>query len=241
VRDAPPEARALAGLAADAFALALAGLIGFAALDRYAPPQDLPWKPLSIDAPLGLATGYKLERATAEPAACLAFLRREAVAFDPVPDRTASGFCVVENAGAVGPQGARLSPAAPVMTCRLAGAFALWARQVVQPAAEEILGAPVSRIEHYGTYACRRTYGRETGRPSQHARAAAVDVAGFVLADGRRVRVAADWDEAGARGRFLHRVRDQGCRLFHVALSPDYNAAHRDHLHFDMSPYRLCR
>jgi hypothetical protein len=241
VRDAPPEARALAGLTADAFVLALAGMAGFAAVDVYAPPQDLPWKPLSIDDPLGMATGYKLEHATGEPPACLAFLRREAVAFTPVPDRRADSFCGVENAGRVGPQGARLSPPGPVMTCRLAGAFALWARQVVQPAAREILGAPASRIEHYGTYACRRVYGREEGRPSQHAQAAAVDVAGFVLADGRRVRVAADWDDPGPKGRFLKRVRDEGCRLFHVALSPDYNAAHGDHLHFDMSAYRLCR
>jgi len=26
-----------------------------------------------------------------------------------------------------------------------------------------------------------------------------------------------------------------------VTLSPDYNAAHRDHFHFDMGPYSSCR
>jgi hypothetical protein len=228
-------------MAADLFSFALAGLLGFAFIDAYAPPQDLPWKPLTLSQPLGLATTAKLERTTAEPAACLAFLRREGVAFTPAADRRGDGFCVVENAVLLGPQGARLTPAAPLMTCRLAAAFALWTRQSVQPAAQQVLGARVSAIDHYGTYACRRIYGRAEGRPSQHARAAAVDVAGFRLSDGRRVTVLGDWSDAGPQGRFLHRIRTEGCRLFRVGLSPDYNAAHHNHLHFDMSPYRLCR
>lgn len=29
-------------------------------LDRYLPPEHLPWKPLDIDAPIGLATGFKI-------------------------------------------------------------------------------------------------------------------------------------------------------------------------------------
>ena len=73
------------------------------------------------------------------------------------------------------------------------------------------------------------------------ARADAVDVAGFRLANGAKVSVLDDWRDPGPKGRFLHRIRDEGCRLYRVALSPDYNAAHRNHLHFDMSPYRLCR
>ncbi|MDP1909506.1 MAG: extensin family protein, partial [Hyphomicrobium sp.] len=30
-------------------------------------------------------------------------------------------------------------------------------------------------------------------------------------------------------------VRDGACRLFSTTLSPDYNAAHADHLHFDQA------
>ena len=241
MKEASPEARAFAGMAADLFNLALVGLLVFAFIDRYAPAQDLPWKPLHVDEPLGLATTAKLERTVVEPAQCLDFLRRETVAFAPVPDRVQGGFCTVEAAGRVGPQPMRLSPAAPVMTCRLTTALAIWTRQSVSPAARALLGSDVVQIDHYGTYACRRVYGRAEGRVSQHAHAEAVDIAGFRLADGRRITVLKDWRGAGPKAAFLHRVRNEGCRLFRVALSPDYNAAHANHLHFDMSPYRLCR
>lgn len=241
MKDASPEARALAGSAADLFNLALVGLAVFAFVDRYAPPQDLPWKPLHVDQPLGLATTAKLEAVMAAPGRCLDFLEREAVAFVPVPDRVQGGFCRVESAGRVGPQTMRLSPASPFMSCGLTAALAIWARQSVQPAARALLGSEVVQIDHYGTYACRRIYGRSEGRVSQHAHAQAVDVAVFRLANGRRISVLHDWRGSGPEAAFLHRVRDEGCRLFRVALSPDYNAAHANHFHFDMSPYRLCR
>ena len=241
MHDASPEARALAGLAADLVDFALVALLGVAFVNAYAPRQDLPWKPLSISEPLGLATTAKLERTVAGPAQCLAFLRRESVAFLPAADADDGGFCVVRDAVLMGPQGARLSPAAPLMACPLAAAFAVWSRQVVQPAAGELLGQPVAEIDHFGSYSCRRIYGQAEGTPSEHARADAVDVAGFRLANGAKVSVLDDWRDPGPKGRFLHRIRDEGCRLYRVALSPDYNAAHRNHLHFDMSPYRLCR
>ena len=31
------------------------------------------------------------------------------------------------------------------------------------------------------------------------------------------------------------------CDYFNVVLSPEYNALHHDHLHFDLGPYRTCR
>nr|MBA3526869.1 extensin family protein [Sphingomonas sp.] len=45
---------------------------------------------------------------------------------------------------------------------------------------------------------------------------------------------------------FLREVRDGACRLFPTVLSPDYNAAHRDHLHLDVANrgtagWTLCR
>jgi hypothetical protein len=84
-------------------------------------------------------------------------------------------------------------------------------------------------------------YGQESGRVSQHATANALDVAGFRLADGRRITVAADWADEGDEGRFLRAVRDGACRSFETVLGPEYNAAHRDHLHLDRGPYRVCR
>ena len=88
-------------------------------------------------------------------------------------------------------------------------------------------------------------YGRDSGDWSEHATANAIDIAGFVIEDGTRISVLRDWD-AGERGRFLDDVRDGACDLFATVLSPDYNAAHRDHLHLDQASrgafgWRACR
>jgi hypothetical protein len=121
----------------------------------------------------------------------------------------------------------------------------VWEREVVQPAALQIMGARVRSIDHFGSYACRRLYGRSSGGWSEHAHARAFDVAGFRFEDGRRVTVAANWTGQDAEARFLRAVRDGACDLFSTTLSPDYNAAHRDHLHLDMARrggmWRACR
>ena len=123
----------------------------------------------------------------------------------------------------------------PPLACPLAAALASWEWDVVQPAAYAQFGSPLRQIDHFGSFACRRVYGRREGNWSEHARARAIDIAGFRLANGRRITVASDWNGGGAPAAFLRRVRDGGCRLFGTTLSPDYNAAHRDHLHLDMA------
>jgi hypothetical protein len=60
------------------------------------------------------------------------------------------------------------------------------------------------------------------------------------------VSVVNDWTAGGAEAAFLREVRDGACRVFATVLSPDYNAAHRDHLHFDQAArgargWRGCR
>ena len=78
-------------------------------------------------------------------------------------------------------------------------------------------------------------YGRAEGPFSEHATADAFDVLGFTLADGRRIGVLRDWKDAGPEAAFLREVRDGACPVFATVLSPDYNAAHADHLHLDMA------
>ncbi|MET0248315.1 MAG: extensin family protein, partial [Sphingobium sp.] len=82
---------------------------------------------------------------------------------------------------------------------------------------------------------CRRLYGRSEGDFSEHATANAIDIAAFTLADGRRISVVTDWTGEGKDAAFLRAVRDGACDLFSTVLSPDYNAAHRDHLHLDQA------
>jgi hypothetical protein len=237
VKPASPQALALAEIGGFLLDAALVCLLLLALVDRIAPPQDLPWKPFSIDQPLGLATEAKLARIGADPAACRAALNADGAAPIDQPLRE-EGFCSTRDT--VRTQ-SRLSPVAPVMTCPLALRYAVWERQVLEPAAERLLGSRLAGIEHLGTYACRTIYGRAGERPSQHARASALDVSGVRLADGRRLTIAGDFRKDDPEGRFLRVARTGACELFGAVLGPDYNAAHADHLHLDLSPYRLCR
>lgn len=240
LKPASPQPLALAGLWTTAVDLALFALALLVWVDAWAPPQDLPWKPLRLDAPVGLATRVKFARAAADPALCRQVLREGGVRFAAAPAHT-QGFCSTADSLRLQGGATPLSPAGPVLRCPEALAYAFWTRHVVQPAARELLGAPVTAIDHYGSYACRNVYGEAHGRPSEHAHANALDVAGFRLADGRRVTVAADFRRDNARGAFVRRVRAGACGWFHAVLSPDYNAAHRDHLHLDFGRYRVCR
>jgi hypothetical protein len=195
-------------------------------------PQHNPWAPLDLRDPPGWATRAKLAALRESPAECRAALMRSAVSFSRLPP-AGEGECrrVDRTVLAEAP----LAPTSPPTTCAVAAGFELWLRQGVQPAAERILGARVARIEHLGAYSCRRLYGRASGGWSEHASGNAIDVTAFVLADGRRISVVADWAGGDERAQFLRSVRDSACDVFGTVLSPDYNAAHADHFHFDQA------
>ena len=200
---------------------------------------------LTIDEPIGPTTRGRLLRSTSEPTTCRAWLGAADVSFTPMADRAEGEFCRVTGAGAVrdlGPPATRLSPARPMMTCELAAAMALWRRQSLEPAAREIFGAGVAQVDHLGVYACRRVNSGAEGRVSAHASAAAIDIAGIRLTNGRRITVARDWTRTEtAEARYLRRIRNDACRIFGATLSPDYNALHADHLHLEAGGGRMCR
>lgn len=132
---------------------------------------------------------------------------------------------------------------APVATsCAAAAALALWERDVVRPAAQLHLGQEIARIDLAGaSYQCRAIAGRRDGRLSEHASANAIDIGGFTLADGREITVERGWRGSSSERRFLRAVRDGACDHFQAVLSPDYNRAHRNHLHFDLGRDDMCR
>ncbi len=238
LKPASDEAVALGGVWITLVDLSLAALAVAAFVNLWAPPQDLPWKPFRLDRPPGLATAVQLARAAADPGRCRAALTDGGIVFVEEPDRVRGG-CATENTLRL--RGQALSPASPVATCPLSLAYAYWMRHEVQPAARELLGAPITRVGHYGTYACRNVYGRAEGRRSQHAFANALDVATFRTESGPPVSVLRDFRRDDARGRFLRRVRSAACGPFRAVLSPDYNAAHADHLHLDYGRWSVCR
>lgn len=200
-------------------------------------PEDNPWAPLSLADPPGWATGAKLDTLREDRATCRAFLDRSHIEAEPLPP-AGTGACRREDRqviSALAHAGIRLTPAGAQATCSVDAGLAWWLRHGVQPPAQALLGSRVVRIEHLGTTNCRRIGGGGSGQWSEHATGNAIDISAFVLADGRHISVLADWDAQDDRAAFLHAVRDGACHSFATVLSPDYNAAHADHLHLDQA------
>lgn len=207
-------------------------------------PEQFPWTPLSLGDPIGLYTGDKL--AALAPARCAALIGDLALGDATGIVRTSpQAQCGYDDGVKLGTAG---RPAYGDLTtsCSVAAALVVWEREIVQPAAATHFGSEVIAVDTFGSYNCRRLYGRNEGPWSEHATANAIDVAAFRLADGTRISVLDDWQSEPARVAFLRDVRDGACRLFRTTLSPDYNAAHADHLHLDMARGRpigwsMCR
>ena len=172
---------------------------------------------------------------------CYADLSREDVRFSPLVDRDYGGGCKVVGAVQLIDIGVPVT-GLKAMRCGLARTFVAWTRNAVVPASFQILGSEVVKVETFGTYACRNTIGTATSRLSGHALANAVDVSGFVLKDGRRITIASDWRSGDDRVReFLKTIHESACKRFGTVLSPDYNAAHHDHLHLEDDHANFCR
>jgi hypothetical protein len=226
-------------------ALAFAGLLLWGYARNH--PEDLPWTELDLTQPVGAFTGRKLTGLSGEQ--CRSLLGRAGISFNALPPRDSGGQCGYQDAVRFRPGGSVQIAFAPRdlgTSCPVAAALALWEWHVVQPAALEHFGSQVAAIDHFGSYSCRRMYNRPDAPWSEHATANAIDIAGFRLEDGTLISVLDDWEKDGPRAAFLSDVRDGACRLFATVLSPDYNAAHRDHLHFDQAErgaigWRACR
>ena len=200
-------------------------------------PQHDPWAPLSIDDPIGWATSRKVMALRNDTAQCRAVLDRAGIGF-AVREPTGEDACRRTDRTVLPDEPGRglvLRPAGADATCPVAAGLALWLRHSVQPAAKAGLGTLVVALEHYGTNSCRRVGGGASGNWSEHASGNAIDIAAFVLADGRRVSVLDDWDGTDDEATFLKLARDGACEVFGTTLSPDYNAAHADHLHLDQA------
>jgi hypothetical protein len=204
------------------------------------PPAWNPWAPLDVRVAPNWLTAYKLSRLQADCDLCDQALATSGLRYSRQADSPANGKCPLQNVVRVQGGGVGLSSSF-VASCPLAVALALFERYQLQPTAQAIFGQPVTQIDHLGSYACRNIYNRSSGRLSQHASANALDVAGFRLADGRRISVLGDWKGAGDEALFLRQISKGACRSFSTVLGPEYNAAHRNHLHLDMGRWSICR
>jgi len=178
-----------------------------------------------------------------ETAQCLADLRQLHVSFQLLPDRETGPGCGLAGTVKLVDIGV---PVANLTAVRCGAARALigWTRNAVAPAAYQMLGSELARIDSMGSYSCRNVVGsaRNASRRSGHAIANAIDIGGFVLKDGRRITVLNDWNSSDPQVRqFLQTVRASACKRFGTVLSPDYNAAHRNHLHLEDDRAGFCR
>jgi len=172
---------------------------------------------------------------------CPARLTSYGLVFQSLPNQV-RGDCVLQGVIDLDQfQDIALSPNAE-LTCTMAERTLHWITYGVRPAAERWFGQPVAKLYHYGAYSCRR---RSGGKISEHGFANALDIAVFELADGTRVRVKDHWHSDGtAFGRraagFLRDVGSAACQSFMVVLTPESDAAHHDHFHFDAGYWKSC-
>lgn len=195
-------------------------------------PQHNPFAPFDLAHPVGWATNSKLAAMVDTPESCHAALRAAGIGHRISP-AIGSGECRLQDRTQIEAGSLRLSPNQPNSTCAVAAGLLLWQRTAVAPAAERHFGQRVATLEHLGTTNCRRIAGAQ--RLSEHASGNAFDISAFRLASGRRVDLVTGWQGKADEQAFLRDVRDGACRIFGTTLSPDFNAAHRDHFHFDMA------
>ncbi len=132
---------------------------------------------------------------------------------------------------AMGP--VEIKPAA-TLACPIISALDRWILDSVQPAAQRWFRQPVTEIRQISAYSCRGMNGQPGARISEHAFGNALDIASFVLADGRRITVKSGWRGSPEEQGFLRDVQGAACDQFNTVLAPGSNRFHYDHIHVDL-------
>lgn len=206
------------------------------------PQRFSPLAPISLDEPPSWFVDLRLAALHRDPALCASVLREPHIAATPIPDNAIKDGCGWINAvrlSAVG--GAELG--VDKLTCEEAAALALWVEYDVQPLAQATFDSRVTGLGDMGAYECRNMIGNGTwtNMRSQHALANAIDISGFRLANGRTITVAKDYKGSGPEAAFLRAAHMRACKYFRVAIGPEFNPAHWNHLHLDRGPFRRCK
>lgn len=96
-------------------------------------------------------------------------------------------------------------------------------------------------VRHIGTYNCRVIAG--TNSLSRHAYGDAIDIYGFDMAGGDLYTLVDDWqhDTSNPQGDAAIFLYDAAYRwhdlnYWNIILTPNYNAAHDNHFHVDLTP-----
>jgi len=134
--------------------------------------------------------------------------------------------------------------------CPMIPALEAWLNAIVEPDAQARFGQRVAMVDVFGAYSCRPIDNIAGDRLSEHAFGNAVDVAGFTLADGRKIDFVHDWKNAGTQeAAFLHEAHAGACQYFTTVLGPGADVFHYNHIHLDLAnhgrtdtgPRRICK
>ena len=157
-------------------------------------PVTAPTKPAAPSAAEIQAAARKAEVETAR-ARCTALLKNIAavtIAKDPIEEGDCGALAPVELISVGKNPEVALSPPA-VLNCDMVVAIHDWIKTEIQPLAKKHLKQEVVRIETMSSYACRNAYGRKMSKLSEHGKANALDIRGFVTAKGETAYVLEDW------------------------------------------------
>jgi hypothetical protein len=185
-----------------------------------------------------------------EAGACLARLGANGVVAEAVPDPPhPRADCVV--AAPVRLVSLRLSdgatldlPGRPILDCGFAVTFTAFVRDLLAPLGQAMLGAPVAALDTGPGYECRGRDQVEGAKTSAHGKGIAIDLVAILVADRRRVAIGRPANPQEAS--FVQTMRRAACGWFTTVLGPGSDAAHADHLHFDVlrhgasDDYRIC-
>jgi hypothetical protein len=124
--------------------------------------------------------------------------------------------------------------------CPLTAALDQWLANVVQPDAKARFGVPVVRVDSLGAFSCRPIDNKRNEKLSEHAFGNAIDISGFVLADGRQLSFGRDWNSRDDQTRaFLHEVQAGACTIFTTVLAPGADSFHTNHMHIDLAAHGM--
>jgi hypothetical protein len=134
--------------------------------------------------------------------------------------------------------GVQLSPAA-TMDCPTARSLRRWVQRGLKPAFRKQGGVEIIRVfDHYN---CRPRNNARGAKVSMHGSGRAIDIGSFTLGNGQKVSVLKHWNDP-AWSQTLKSLHRKACGPFTTVLGPAYNAAHRNHFHFDTGGNRrFCR
>ncbi len=137
------------------------------------------------------------------------------------------GCGIAEPVSVTSVAGVALSSGA-TMDCGTAKALKTWVKKGLQPA----FGNDVVQLQVAAHYTCRPRNNIKGNKVSEHGRGKAIDISAIVLANGKVLTVAANYNKA------MRKAYKAACGIFGTTLGPGSDGYHEDHLHFDTAKHR---